>query len=160
VAQLGAQCAFQMGLNVTDRHPTGLPPKCLHRPPDNSYPEDPADVAPGHVEQRTHDYVRHGTTTLFAALEIATGEVAGVCKNWNRHQEFLASPTTSWFSIIDREAIHRGSFPSVRDLMIKIRAFINSWNDRCDPSSGPSPPTKSSRKSNVNELANAPLVPD
>jgi hypothetical protein len=27
----------------------------------------------GHTEQRTHDYVRHGTTTLFAALEIATG---------------------------------------------------------------------------------------
>jgi hypothetical protein len=115
-----------MGLNVADRHPTGLPPKCLHRPPDNSYSEDPADVAPGHVDQRTHDYVRHGTTTLFAALEIATGKVAGVCKNWNRHQEFLVSSTTSWFSIIDREAIHRGSFPSVRDLMIKIRAFINA----------------------------------
>jgi hypothetical protein len=30
-------------------------------------------MQPGHTEQRTHDYVRHGTTTLFAALEIATG---------------------------------------------------------------------------------------
>jgi hypothetical protein len=97
---------------------------------------------------------------LFAALEIATGKVAGVCKNWNRHQEFLASSTTSWFSIIDREAIHRGSFPSVRDLMIKIRAFINSWNDRCHPSSGPKPADQVLEKINVNELANAPLVPD
>jgi len=38
-----------------------------------------------------------------------------------------------WFSIIERQAIHRGAFPSVRDLMIKIRAFINGWNDRCQP---------------------------
>ena len=38
-----------------------------------------------------------------------------------------------WFAIIERQAIHRGSFPSVRDLMIKIRAFINGWNDRCHP---------------------------
>ncbi|HKF88965.1 MAG TPA: IS630 family transposase, partial [Propionibacteriaceae bacterium] len=47
-------------------------------------------MQPGHAEQRTHDYVRHGTTTLFAALEIATGRVTGVCKNRHRHQEFLA----------------------------------------------------------------------
>src|SRR5215203_4367905 len=37
-------------------------------------------MQPGHAEQRTHDYVRHGTTTLFAALEIATGKVTGLCK--------------------------------------------------------------------------------
>jgi transposase len=141
-------------------------------------------MQPGHAEQRTHDYVRHGTTTLFAALEIATGRVTGVCKNRHRHQEFLAflkhvaraypdrelhlvmdnyaahkhpnvrtwlagnprihvhfTPTSGswlnlvevWFSIIERQAIHRGSFPSVRDLMIKIGAFINGWNDRCHP---------------------------
>ena len=34
----------------------------------------------GDVEKRTHDYKRHGTTTLFAALEIATGHVAGAAK--------------------------------------------------------------------------------
>jgi transposase len=141
-------------------------------------------MQPDYAEQRTHDYVRHGTTTLFAALEIATGRVTGVCKNRHRHQEFLAflkhvaraypnrelhlvmdnyaahkhpnvkawlasnprirvhfTPTSSswlnlvevWFSIIERQAIHRGSFPSVRDLMIKIRAFIDGWNDRCHP---------------------------
>ena len=38
-----------------------------------------------------------------------------------------------WFGIIERQAIHRGTFPSVRDLMIKIRTFINGWNDRCQP---------------------------
>ena len=47
-------------------------------------------MQPGHAEQRTHDYVRHGTTTLFAALEIATGKVTGLCKKRHRHQEFLA----------------------------------------------------------------------
>jgi DDE superfamily endonuclease len=39
-----------------------------------------------------------------------------------------------WFGIIERQAIHRGTFASVRELMIKIRAFINGWNDRCQPS--------------------------
>jgi len=141
-------------------------------------------MQPGHAEQRTHDYVRHGTTTLFAALEIATGKVTGLCKNRHRHQEFLAflkhvaraypdtelhlvldnyathkhpnvkkwlaanprihvhfTPTSGswlnlvevWFSIIEKQAIHRGSFSSVRDLMTKIRTFINGWNDRCHP---------------------------
>ncbi|MBC8128480.1 MAG: IS630 family transposase [Gloeobacteraceae cyanobacterium ES-bin-144] len=37
----------------------------------------------------THDYVRNGTTTLFAALEVATGKVTGECYNRHRHQEFL-----------------------------------------------------------------------
>ena len=121
---------------------------------------------------------------MFAALEIATGKVTGLCKNRHRHQEFLAflkhvaraypdrelhlvmdnyaahkhpnvkawlasnprihvhfTPTSwswlnlveVWFSIIEKQAIHRGSFPSVRDLMIKIRGFINGWNNRCHP---------------------------
>ena len=38
-----------------------------------------------------------------------------------------------WFGIIERQAIHRGTFGSVRDLNAKIRAFINGWNDRCHP---------------------------
>lgn len=44
----------------------------------------------GYVEGCTHDYHRHGTTTLFAALDIATGKVIGKCKPRHRHQEFLA----------------------------------------------------------------------
>lgn len=43
----------------------------------------------GYVEGVTHDYVRHGTTTLFAALDIATGNVLTQCKRRHRHQEFL-----------------------------------------------------------------------
>lgn len=47
-------------------------------------------LRPGMPERRTHDYVRHGTTNLFAALEIATGQVVGECRSRHRHQEFLA----------------------------------------------------------------------
>ena len=43
----------------------------------------------GYVEGVTHDYIRHGTTTLFAALDVATGEVIAQCKSRHRHQEFL-----------------------------------------------------------------------
>ena len=41
-------------------------------------------MLPGQVERRTHDYKRHGTTSLFAALDIATGSVIGRC--WPRHR--------------------------------------------------------------------------
>jgi transposase len=141
-------------------------------------------MQPGFPERRTHDYVRHGTSTLFAALEIATGTVTAACKPRHRHQEFLAflkqvaraypdtdlhlvmdnyaahkrpeikawlaanpriqthfTPTSGswlnlvevWFGIIERQAIRRGTFRSVRDLNAKIRAFIDGWNDRCHP---------------------------
>lgn len=147
-------------------------------------------MQPGHHEQRTHDYVRHGTTTLFAALEVATGQVTAACKPRHRHQEFLAflkqvaraypdqdlhlvmdnyaahkrveirdwlaanpriqvhfTPTSGswlnlvevWFSIIERQAIHRGTFGSVRDLNAKIRAFITGWNKRKHPFSWTKP---------------------
>lgn len=43
----------------------------------------------GYVEGVTHDYVRHGTTTLFAALDIASGQVLTKCKHRHRHQEYL-----------------------------------------------------------------------
>lgn len=141
-------------------------------------------MQPGQIERRTHDYKRHGTTTLFAALEIATGQVTAAVKPRHRHQEFLAflrqidraypdqelhlvmdnyathktpevkhwlarhknfhvhfTPTSAswlnlvevWFGIIDRQAIRRGTFTSVKDLNAKIRAFINGWNDRKHP---------------------------
>ena len=38
-----------------------------------------------------------------------------------------------WFSIIERQAIHRGTYRSVKDLNAKIRTFIDGWNDRCHP---------------------------
>ena len=43
----------------------------------------------GYAEGVTHDYLRHGTTTLFAALDVATGKVIGRCLKRHRHQEFL-----------------------------------------------------------------------
>ena len=141
-------------------------------------------LRPGDPERRTHDYVRHGTTTLFAALEVATGRVTDTCSPRHRHDEFLAflklvaktyprrqlhlvldnygthkhptvrawldrhprihlhfTPTSaSWmnlvevfFSIITRQAIRRGSFPSVADLVAAIRRFCDAWNQRCQP---------------------------
>ena len=46
-------------------------------------------MRPGQVERRTHDYARHGTTTLFAALNVATGTVLKRCLARHRHQEYL-----------------------------------------------------------------------
>lgn len=46
-------------------------------------------LAPGIPERRTHDYMRHGTTTLFAALDVATGEVIGRLHRRHRSTEFL-----------------------------------------------------------------------
>lgn len=43
----------------------------------------------GYADGVTHDYVRHGTTTLFAAMDIASGKVLAQCKHRHRHQEFL-----------------------------------------------------------------------
>jgi transposase len=141
-------------------------------------------LRPGLPERATHDYVRHGTTTLFAALEVATGKVTDACYDRHRHEEFLHflkvlargyprrelhvvvdnysthkhpdveawlarhpritlhfTPTSgSWlnlveafFSIITRQAIRRGTFASVKDLVAAIRRFIDGWNDRCHP---------------------------
>lgn len=44
---------------------------------------------PGQIERRTHDYQRHGTTSLLAALNTATGEVAGSCHRRHRSVEFV-----------------------------------------------------------------------
>jgi transposase len=141
-------------------------------------------LRPGIPEKQTHDYVRHGTTTLFAALEVATGKVEQACLPRHRHQEFLRflkqvakayprrklhlvvdnyathkhpavqawlarnpritlhfTPTSgSWlnmveifFSIITRQAIRRGSFTSVKDLIAAIQRFIDGWNERRHP---------------------------
>ncbi len=47
-------------------------------------------MRPGQVERRTHDYKRHGTTSLFAALDVATGRVIGKCYPRHRAREFLS----------------------------------------------------------------------
>ena len=43
----------------------------------------------GYLQGYTHDYLRHGTTTLFAALDVASGKVMAQCKKRHRHREFL-----------------------------------------------------------------------
>lgn len=55
-------------------------------------------MRPGQAERRTHDYYRHGTTSLFTALDVATGKVIGACHRQHRHQEFLR-----FLNQIDRE---------------------------------------------------------
>ncbi|MCP1838391.1 hypothetical protein ACVW1B_000489 [Bradyrhizobium sp. USDA 4502] len=45
-------------------------------------------MRPGQVARRSHDYTRHGTTSLFAALDIATGKVIGKCFARHRASEF------------------------------------------------------------------------
>jgi len=45
-------------------------------------------MRPGQVERHTHDYVRHGTTSLFAALDVKTGTVIGRCHRRHRAVEF------------------------------------------------------------------------
>ncbi|MFI7494385.1 IS630 family transposase [Kocuria sp. M4R2S49] len=64
---------------------------------------------------RTHDYLRHGTSTLFAALEIATGHVTAACKPRHRRQEFLAFlkqvarayPDQQLHVVMDNYAVHK-----------------------------------------------------
>jgi transposase len=46
-------------------------------------------LRPGLPARQTHDYIRNGTTSLFAALDVATGKVIGSCHRRHRHQEFL-----------------------------------------------------------------------
>ena len=45
-------------------------------------------MRPGQLERRTHDYKRHGTTSLFAALDVATGKVIGQIHRRHRSLEF------------------------------------------------------------------------
>jgi putative transposase len=138
----------------------------------------------GYVEGVTHDYVRHGTTTLFAALDIATGAVFTECRPRHRHQEFLgflkridqavpqismctlssttmpltsmpgtslagaaaplSRPLHAYLLVLAQsgrtlarpdhpQAVRRGSFRSVRDLITRIQHFVDHYNRRCRP---------------------------
>ena len=72
-------------------------------------------MQPGLAQRRTHDYVRHGTATLFAALEVATGKVTATCLPRHRHQEFLrflrhvarAYPGQQLHLVMDNYAAHK-----------------------------------------------------
>ena len=139
----------------------------------------------GYVEGVTHDYYRHRTTTLFAALNVLDGAVITQCKPRHRHQEFVAflnhldhhvpadltvhliadnyathkhprvkawlarhprfhihyTPTYAswlnqverWFALISHQAIRRGSFRNVRELVQKIDAYVTYYNTHKRP---------------------------
>jgi transposase len=63
-------------------------------------------LAPGLPERRTHDYERHGTTTLFAALDLATGQVIGELHRRHRSKEFLAFLRTVEANVPDELEVH------------------------------------------------------
>jgi len=73
-------------------------------------------MRPGQVERRTHDYVRHGTTSLFAALDIKTGTVIGRCHRRHRAVEFrqfldtideAVPPELDIHLVLDHSATHK-----------------------------------------------------
>ena len=70
----------------------------------------------GYVEGVTHGYIRHGTTTLFAALDVATGQILAQCKPRHRHQEFLSflkhmdanvPPDLDVHLVVDNDSTHK-----------------------------------------------------
>lgn len=67
-------------------------------------------LRPGLPERQTHDYIRHGTTTLFAALNVLDGTVIGACHPRHRHTEFI-----KFLERIDREVPRRLAIHMVLD---------------------------------------------
>ena len=63
-------------------------------------------MQPGQVERRTYDYERHGTSSLFAALNVATGEVIGRCHQRQRSREFRSFLDAIDQAVPDELAVH------------------------------------------------------
>lgn len=87
-------------------------------------------LAPGIPQRRTHDYMRHGTTTLFAALDIATGEVIGRLHRRHRSQEFLkflrtidasVPPDLDVHLVLDNYGTHKT--PAVKNWFVRHPRF-------------------------------------
>jgi transposase len=98
---------------------------------DRTQPIQP--LLPGRPEKASHDYVRHGTTSLFAALDVATGKVIGTCHQRHRHQEFLTfldhlaetvtrPPQTTIHVVMDNYGTHK--HPRVRDWFVRHPEFV------------------------------------
>ena len=75
--------------------------------PDRTQPLLP--LRPGQIERRTHDHERHGTTTLFAALDVKAGTIVGKCMPRHRAQEFR-----KFLDEIERNDAHRPRHARVR----------------------------------------------
>lgn len=87
-------------------------------------------LRPGIPARQTHDYKRHGTTTLFAALNVAEGTVIAECKPRHRHQEFLqflkrinreTPKRLELHLIVDNYATHK--HPAVKEWLAKHPRF-------------------------------------
>mgnify|MGYP002154852898 CR=1 FL=1 len=82
-------------------------------------------LRPGKVARHSHDYKRNGTTTLFAALNVATGEVMGQCQPRHRHQEFL-----KFLKSLDREAAHQELHLVLDNYGTHKHPEVNRWLKR------------------------------
>lgn len=87
-------------------------------------------MKPGRAGTMTHDYKRHGTTTLFAAMNVASGKVISLCQQRHRHQEWLkflrfidvATPADKQLHLIcDNYATHK--HPKVQRWLKRHRRF-------------------------------------
>jgi transposase len=87
-------------------------------------------MRPGPVERRTHDYARHGTTSLFAALDLATGKVIGECHARHRSLEFrkfldtveeAVAPDLEVHLILDNYGTHKT--PAIQRWLVKRPRF-------------------------------------
>jgi putative transposase len=78
----------------------------------------------GYVEGITHDYVRHGTTTLFAALDIANGSVITQCKPRHRHQEFLSFLRHIQASVPEQLDVHLICDNYATHKHVKVRGWL------------------------------------
>jgi transposase len=98
-------------------------------------------LRPGIPERQTHDYERHGTTTLFAALDVAVGKVIEHCQARHRHQEFIR--------FLDKVDAETDSGLAVHLILDNYGAITTRPRS---PSTGWPVPTRSSERcGNINE---------
>ena len=86
----------------------------------------------GRAGTMTHDYKRHGTTTLFAAFDVLEGKVIGRCMQRHRHQEFIRflNAVEGFFAVLAKRRLKRGVFKGVVDLQAAINRFIVDHNQQ------------------------------
>ena len=90
----------------------------------------------GYIDGITHDYFRRGATTLFAALDVASGTVIGQCKPRYRHQELLSFLNHIERNVpaeLDVHVIKRGSFRNIKSLIERTDTFIEQHNQQSAP---------------------------
>jgi len=81
-------------------------------------------LRPGQVERRTHDYKRHGTASLYAAFDIATGKVIGRVTEKHRAQEFLAFLEQIESVVPKRQRLHLILDNSSTHTTAEVKAFL------------------------------------